>query len=127
VTPEEFVAAVETVAYSAAVRGTLSGLQQPPGRSPGNRALALQEWYGNLGADDQAMVAAVVRQAAHFGVFQFVYILDGACVIDDPPHVELRLIAVESDGTESVLNDPSLDLHDEFNALVHPLSEKWPA
>jgi hypothetical protein len=126
VTPDDFIAAVHAVVYTAAVNGTLTNLNEPPGRAPGDRALALQEWYEALTAEDQRMVAEVVRDAAHAAVFGFFCVLDGVVAIDDPPHAELRLVAVSPGGEESVLNDPSVDLHDSFNGLVHPPSERWP-
>jgi hypothetical protein len=129
VTPDEFVAAVETVVYSAAVRGTLAGLRDgPAGREPGARASALHDWYEALDATDQELVAEAVREAAHAAVFGFLCALDGVVAIDDPPHTDMRLTAVDPSGTVTVLNDPSTDehLHDKFNSLVHPPSEPWP-
>jgi hypothetical protein len=128
-TPDEFVAAVEQVVYAAAVNDTIEGLRGgPPGRGPHTRARALQAWYEALEPDDQQMVTEVARDAAHAAVFGFLTVLDGVRVIDDPPHAELRLTAVNPNGGTTVLNrDPSLeDLHDKFNAMVHPPSEDWP-
>jgi hypothetical protein len=126
VTPREFVAAVEHVVYRYAVDATLAAMQEPSGRAPGLRAVELQRWYAALTAQDKKMVAAVARDAAHAGVFQFFCLLDGVVAFDDPPHAGLRLVAIEGDGTEHVLNESAGDLHDEFNALVHPPSEAWP-
>ena len=74
------------------------------------------------------MVAEIARDASHAAVFQFLCALDGVVAIDDPPHAELRLTAVDAEGRVEVVNrDPSLeDLHDKFNSLVHPPSEDWP-
>lgn len=118
--------AVEQVVYSAAVEGTVQGLRQPPGRDPSDRARALRDWYLTLSSNDQRMLTEVVRDAAHSAVFGVLSVLDGVRAIDEPPHVELRLLAMNPDGGEVVLNDPTLeDLHDRFNGLVHPPSEGW--
>jgi hypothetical protein len=127
--PDEFVAVVEKVVYATAVEGTVASLHAgPPGRGPAPRPIALHEWYGDLSANDQRMVAEVVRDAAYSAVFGFLCVLDGVVAIDDPPHAELRLTAIRADGRTDLLNhDPSFeDLHDKFNVLVHPPSEHWP-
>ena len=129
-TPEEFVAALHKVVYTAAVDGTIADLRDgPSGRGPSARSIALHEWYEALSLNDQRIVAEIVRGAAHAAVFQFLCVLDGVVAIDDPPHAELRLTAVNPDGRADLLNeDPSLeDLHDRFNGLVHPPSEDWPS
>ena len=127
-TPDEFVAAVDRVVYSGAVSGTVAGLRDgPAGRDPGSRQLALHDWFEALSPDDQQMVGEIVRDAAHAAVFGFLCVLDGVVAVDDPPHAQLRLTATLPDGRAVILNqDPSLeDLHDKFNALVHPPSENW--
>jgi hypothetical protein len=55
-------------------------------------------------------------------------VLDGVSTIDDPPHVELVLTAIAPDGTTTTLasTETPIELHDEFNAEVHPPSEPWP-
>lgn len=128
-TPDEFVAAIEKVVYGAAVEATVAELRDgPAGRGASPRSRALHEWYQALGREDQQMVMEVVLDASHAAVFQFFCALDGVVAIDDPPHVALRLTAVDVDGRAHVVNeDPSLeDLHDKFNSLVHPPSEDWP-
>jgi hypothetical protein len=74
------------------------------------------------------MVMECIRDAAHSAVFGLLCVLDGVRVIDDPPHVDLRLTATNPDGTTSTLASGSepFELHDEFNGLVHPPSEGWP-
>lgn len=88
----------------------------------------MSAWFNGLAPNDQLMVAEVVRDAAHAAVFHMLCILDGVSVVDDPPHVELVLTAIGPDGASSVLasGQSVLELHDEFNALVHPPTEPWP-
>ena len=130
VTPDEFAAASKIRAFDPAVSGVLKQLEDgAPGRGPHPRADALSAWFNGLGPNDRLMVGEVVRNAAHAAVFHLLCILDGVSVIDDPPHVELVLMAVAPDGGSSVLASAQsvVELHDEFNALVHPPSEPWPA
>jgi hypothetical protein len=74
------------------------------------------------------MVVECIRDAAHAAVFGFLCILDGARAIDNPPHVDLRLTAVDPQGTGTTLASGSepFELHNEFNGLVQPTSEPWP-
>ena len=128
-TPEEFVAGIKTAIFDSAVTGTIRHLQDgPAGRGPHLRARALSGWFGQLAADDQQMVAECVRDAAHAAVFGFLCVLDGARTIDSPPHANLHLTATSRTGTPLPLVSSSgpVDLHDEFNGLVHPPSEPWP-
>lgn len=128
-TPEEFAAASKLRAFDPAVRGVLKHLQDgAPGRGPHPRADAMGAWFTRLAPNDQRMVHEVVRDAAHAAVFHMLCILDGVSVIDDPPHVELVLTAIGPDGAPSVVASGRsvVELHDEFNALVHPPTEPWP-
>jgi hypothetical protein len=98
-TPEEFVAGVKTAVFESAVTGTMRQLAEgPAGREPHLRARALSGWFSQLAADDQQMVAACVRDAAHAAVFGFLCVLDGSRVIDDPPHADFHLTAASQNG-----------------------------
>lgn len=129
VTPEEFVAAVKSAAFDSAVTGTIKKLTDGlAGRGPHPRGIALSLWFNQLTDTDQQMVVECVRDAAHAAVFGLLCVLDGVRVIDDPPHVDLRLTATGEAGITTTLASSSepLELHDEFNALVDPPSEPWP-
>lgn len=128
-TPEDFVLAIKKTAFDGAVTGTIQKLRAgPPGRGLHSRGDALSLWYNELGANDQRMVLETIRNAAHAAVFGVLCVLDGVRVIDDPPHLDLRLIATGPQGTTTTLASGSepVELHDEFNRLVHPPSEPWP-
>ena len=89
---------------------------------------ALSGWFSQLSACDQQMIAECVRDAAHAAVFGFLCVLDGARVIDYPPHTDLHLTATSQNGVTLTLasgSEPG-DLHNEFNGLVHPPSEPTP-
>jgi hypothetical protein len=88
----------------------------------------MSAWYASLEDRDRAMVVEVIRDAAHSAIFGVLCMLDGVRVADNPPHAELALTATAPDGETTVLASSmnQIDLHDEFNALVHPPSEPWP-
>jgi hypothetical protein len=121
--PTEFVAVMRLIAYDSAVRGTLANLSSPPGRQPPASLMAASEWFRSLDNEGRTFVQFVARSAAHATLFGVLAALDGVRVVDDPPHGNLRLTYVASDGDESLLNPPGADLHDELNALVHPAHE----
>ncbi|HRD60873.1 MAG TPA: hypothetical protein PLZ93_10640 [Nocardioides sp.] len=73
----------------------------------------------------QRMVLEVARDAAHATLFGVLCVLDGVRDIDDPPHSELILTAVNADGIRR-LNPMEEALHDLLNATVHPPSEPAP-
>lgn len=127
VTEEEFVEAIHQAVYEPAVDGTLSDLRQPAVPWPSQRDRALQAWYLALDENGKRMVREVVRNAAHAVVFDFLCVLDGVRVIDDPPHVEVQLTVVDPDGTKVDLGGSSSveEMHDIFNGFVHPYSEDW--
>lgn len=128
-TPDEFAAATKLRAFDPAVSGVLKHIRDgAPGRGSHPRADAMSAWFNGLTVNDQAMVAEVARDAAHAAIFHTLCILDGVSVIDDPPHGGLVLTAVRADGKSSVIasGQSVVELHDEFNALVHPPSEPWP-
>jgi hypothetical protein len=104
VTPEEFVAGVKNAAFDSAVTGTMKKLSEgPPGCGPHPRGSALSMWFSQLPVGDQQMIVECVRDAAHAAVFGLLCILDGVRVIDDPPHVALRLSATSQDGITTTL------------------------
>ncbi|MBF0688594.1 MAG: hypothetical protein IR158_12625 [Cellulomonas sp.] len=122
--PDEFVSALVTTVFDAAVRDVVEGLEaRPPGRRPHARSVAMHEWFVRLPERDQRFVVEAVRDASHSALFGMLCVLDGVRQIDDPPHVELVLTATDEQGSQT-LNDGE-DLHDILNAHVHPPSEPW--
>jgi hypothetical protein len=130
VTPEAFAHAVKTEAFDSAVEVVTGTLRDgPPGRRPSPRSVAMSAWYAGLEDSDRAMVTEVIRDATHSAVFGVLCMLDGVRVADGAPHAGLELTASAPDGGTTVLasSRSASDLHDEFNAVVHPPSEPWPA
>jgi len=128
-TPEEFAAAIKNTVFDATVKDVSNLLARgAPGRAQNPRANALTAWYAGLSNEDRTMLTEVIRDTAHSAIFGLLCVLDGVSAIDDPPHVELVLTAVAPDGTATTLasTQTPIELHDEFNAEVHPPSEPWP-
>lgn len=120
-TPDEFISALVPTVFDSTVRGVVSALESPPGRSPNARAVTLHEWFVRLPTADQRLVVEVVRDASHSALFGMLCVLDGVRAIDGPPHADLALTAIDGQGIR-ILNEDG-DLHDRLNALVHPPSE----
>jgi|SRR5688572_21502840 len=125
-TPQEFVNAVRLAVFDSAVRGTIQGLESPPGRSPRSDLMALSRWYGELTDTDREKVGNVVHMAADLAVFSFLAVLDGAAAIEPAgPKGRLELRYRGPDGAVTDLNsEQDEDLHDLFNALKAP-SASW--
>ena len=129
-TPEEFAAAIKNTVFDVAVQGLTDLLTRgAPGRVANPRADALKEWYAGLGerrSDDAH------RGHSRRGPLSDLRLVHASwtafSAIDDPPHVELMLTAMAPDGTATTLasTQTPIELHDEFNAEVHPPSEPWP-
>lgn len=127
VSPDDFVAALKTSVFDAAVDSTAAVLRDgPPGRKPGERSVALHEWFSRLPLHDQQLVLEVARDAAHSVLFGVLCVLDGVRAVADGSDSRLELSAVDGHGTTTVLNPAGGDLHDRLNSLVHPPSEAWP-
>lgn len=127
VSPDDFVAALKTTVFDAAVADVATDLRDgPPGRNPGGRSVALHEWFVRLPSHDQTLVLEIARDAAHAALFGALSVLDGVRAIGDPPHAQLHLLSVDAEGSESRLTHEGEGLHDRLNRLVHPPSEVWP-
>ncbi len=116
--PEEFISVVKLRTSDAAVKGTLTTLKHPPGRSPSDKLLKLSQWYNQLSETDRHMLRAALRETAESAIFGFFCILDGVRVIEDTPDKgDLELYFVKGD-EQTLLNDPHQEeLHNLFNAL----------
>jgi hypothetical protein len=85
------------------------------------------EWYAALPDRDQAFVRHAMRIAAYSAVFGFFDVLDGARVVDNPPHGELRLVYAGPDGSRQQLNRPEVEeLHALWTNEVFPYTEPLP-
>jgi hypothetical protein len=120
--PEQFAARVKEVVFDSAVNSVMQALERPAGRRPPTALQRASAWFNELDADDRAYVRFAVRDAAHAAVFGMLCVLDGVRSFDDAKG-SLELHYVAPDGSTIKLNPHDDDLHDIFNALVHPVHE----
>lgn len=119
----EFISDVRQAVYEPAVRGVLSSLEKPPGRSPSPKLVALAKWFGGLSQENQSCVRAIVSISARDAVFGMLCVLDGVRSIstsgEEDMSLELRAI---SQMDSHLLNGPDGPyLHDLFADEVPPL------
>jgi hypothetical protein len=102
---QTFVDLVRQHVRDEAVEGTLSLLQQPPGRRPATGLLELSTWYEGLSARDKDRVGGLLALVAHQATFGVLAVLDGSRTFEQAPgpkgHFELRHIS--SEGAETTL------------------------
>lgn len=112
-TPEQFVDALRKAAIDAAVEGTVTGLERPPGRRPTKDLVEASRWYNSLTAEDRTMVTRVLSMAAHQAVFGVLAVLDGARIIeDDADKGEFRLSFTKGNQEWPIVDAHSVPLHD---------------
>ena len=121
--PEEFVAALRQVVFDSAVDDVLALLHWPADKALTETLGLVSRWFDGLSPADEPYVRFIAREAAHSALFGVLAVLDGARAFDDQPHGELHLQYIAADGTETRINLPGAELHDELNALVHPMHE----
>jgi hypothetical protein len=116
ITADQLVGVIYRDVFVAAVEDSESVLKNPPGKSPGEEALRLQQWYRDLSAVDRNNLQMVMRKAAFNAVFGMLCLLDNVRPIVDGFEQELR-ISIESSGVRTDI-DPSEQLHEIFTAAV---------
>ena len=121
-TSEEFVKRIRLVVYDATVEGTVSLLEEPPGRCPSPGLVRLSQWFNRLSPEDKDYVRGIIEMAAGGAVFHMLTVLDGdlAILTAEEKHgsLELRYNTREQ---SVLLNAPTGEpLHDIFGGLVPP-------
>ena len=112
---EEFVKAVKAETSDAAVTGTISWLQKPPGRKPALKKVELSKWFATLSNEDRIRIEEIIRESAELAVFAFFSLLDGMAFVDDGEDKgSLELYYVRAD-QRILLNDMTGEcLHDIY-------------
>jgi hypothetical protein len=109
----EFVKSVKAEACDSAVDTLMEILDNPPGRRPDERLVALAAWYRQLSSADKECLHQTITRTAHVAVFGVLAILDGVRAVEGlGPKGEFELYYVK--GSQRVLlNDPKEGfLHD---------------
>jgi len=115
---EEFVHIVKLRTSDAAVKNTLTILENPSGRSPSPGVIALSRWYHGLSDSDRNMLRRALEESAASAIFGFFCILDGVRVIEDTPEKgELELYFVKGAEKNLLNSSHQEELHNLFNAL----------
>jgi hypothetical protein len=94
-TAEEFIDTIRLVVRDSAVEGTLSLLENPPGRRPAKQLVELSQWFAGLDDRDKQMLTELARLVAHDAVFGMLCVLDGVRQVESTPEkgrFELRYI-----------------------------------
>ena len=118
-TAGEFVDAIKLHVMESAVRGVLKSLVTPPGRFPSSESVAIAAWYNGLSDEEKGHVAHAIQSAAHAAVFGLLCVIDGVRVIESGEEKsDFRLVCIEPDGTQRILNPEDGELlHDILNAV----------
>ncbi len=115
---ESFVLAIKKVVHDSAVDDVVEAIKEPPRRRPPESELRLSAWYNGLSGNDQRNVQAMVLHGVHAALFGVFAVLDGARVIEDSEQKSDFLIVQRRGGVEHVISDPTMPLHDVYQAAV---------
>ena len=105
-TPQQFVDTLRLVVRDAAVNGTLTLVENPPGRRPPSELMELHAWFGRLSDADRSMIRRMLEMVAHHSLVGILCVLDGSRATEPAGpkgHFELKHVA--ADGSVSLLED----------------------
>ena len=120
---QDFIGALHRAVYQGVGAGILRLAEHPVGR--GNRAekQARAAWMAGLDAESRAMVAKLVDEGVHAGIFGVLCVLDGVRAIEDPEdRGDLSLTYTDADGQTVLNSDDGEMLHDIFNGLPRDIA-----
>lgn len=111
----EFVDALRLYVQDDGVKGVISRLKSPSGRSVSPEIKNLSEWYNSLSEENTNNVNTIMELIAHDVLFGVFAVLDGVRIIDKEKGMfELAYTTQEN---TFMLNDPSeIGLHELFNS-----------
>jgi hypothetical protein len=117
-TPEQFAKAIKSSLLDVVVRGLISQLEKPAGRSPDPLLLKRAAWFGSLDNEGKEMVIGLLTEAAHATGFSILCLLDGVATLDDIGRTgELKLYFEDDSDGRTLLNPSEGEmLHDIFNS-----------
>ena len=111
----EFVDALRLYVQDDGVKGVISRLKSPSGRSVSPKMKNLSEWYNSLSEENTNNVNTIIELIAHDVLFGVFAVLDGVRFIDkEKGKFELTYKTQED---TFMLNDPSeIGLHELLNS-----------
>jgi hypothetical protein len=115
----EFVDALKLYVRDDGIKGVISRLKSPLGRSVSPKMKNLSEWYNSLSEENTKNVNIIIELIAHDVLFGVFAILDGVRIIDkEKGKFEL---AYKTQENSFILNDPAeIGLHELFNSEYPP-------
>lgn len=119
---DEFISGIKQAVYEAAVKGTMGIIQNPPGRRPAAKLLALSQWFEKLSVADRKLMESVVELSCRQAVFGLLAVIDGVRQIEHTSEKGTLELWFCKDDAETLLNSPEAEqLHDLFNQQVPPV------
>jgi hypothetical protein len=112
----EFVDALKRHCRDAAVSDCLQSYQAPPGRSPPPALVQQAAWFNRLAADDQACVAAAMRDAADATLFGVLCVLDGVRSVEAHGEKSGFALSATRSGVLATIAPGPVMLHDILRA-----------
>lgn len=116
-TGTEFIDVVYNDVYLAAIRNVQRTLENPPGRQPASRVLAMHDWFISLAEADRDMLREVVAYAADHAIFGLLCVLDNVQPVVDGYREQLEL-QVRAGGAQRNLAEEGEELHGLFRSQV---------
>lgn len=114
-TPTNFVKALKSEVYDAAVTDVIAQIKKPSGRRPSESIQKLSKWFNQLTESDQQAVIDVASLSAQNAVFGFLCVLDGVRAIEDgDQESELQLNYIR-------VSEPIICLNPLSGSLLHDL------
>ena len=119
---DEFVAAIKMAVRDSAIRGVISCLEEPPGRTISDRDKEMSNWYISLSDREKTLLQNIVMEGVDLSLFSYFCVLDGVQEFDYEKG-ELELYYIKGD-EKRLLNDIRDEyLHDLFNHETR--DENW--
>ncbi len=109
---DEFVAAIKMAVRDSAIRGVISCLEEPPGRTISDRDKEMSDWFISLSDREKTLLQNIIMEAVDASLFGFFSVLDGLREFDNEKG-ELELYYIKGD-EKRLLNDFR---DEELNAL----------
>ena len=119
---DEFVAAIKMAVRDSAIRGVISCLEEPPGRTISDRDKEMSNWYISLSDREKTLLQNIVMEGVDLSLFSYFCVLDGVQEFDYEKG-ELELYYIKGD-EKRLLNDVRDEfLHDLFSHETR--DENW--
>jgi len=116
-TPDDFINGLKTRVEGDGVKSILSGLENPPGRSPNPQMVELSDWYLSQKAEDKEKIEAIIVDSVRATLFGVLCSIDGVRKIsDDKGWLELNYVSDIDGEVSTIKNGEFGHLHDIYRA-----------